>query len=94
MSFRPTGLTRCSRPVAAENGCPNWGSVRRVSRVSPLGEPPSQGYGVIEPTGHVQAIYIMVPGAAFSLHLILLTSRRDLDSIPQRAKANQGQFRR
>jgi hypothetical protein len=46
--------------------CPHWGSLS------------IPGYGVIEPTGHVQAIYIAVPGAASAYRLYSV----DLKEIP------------
>ncbi len=47
--------------------CPHWGS------------PPSPGYGVIEPMGHVQAIYITVPGAALAYRLYSVDRKEILD---------------
>ncbi len=49
-----------------------------MSRVSPLGEPLSPGYGVIELTGLVQVIFIAVPGAALACRLDSV----DLKEIP------------
>ncbi len=46
--------------------------------MSPLGEPLSSGYGDIELTGHVQAIFIAVPGAASADRLYSV----DLKEIP------------
>jgi hypothetical protein len=62
---------------------PTGGAFRRVSRRSPLGELPSSGYGVIEPTGHGRAIYIAVPGAAaaYRLYSVDCLEKARLDNL-------------
>ncbi len=56
---------------------PHWGSS------------PSSGYGVIEPTGHVQAIYIAVPGAA-SAYRLYSVDRENWTPISDKGEGRPG----
>ena len=65
--------------MASVNGSPHWGSVSGEFPERPhWRSSQSPGYGVIEPSGHVQAIYIAVPGAASAYRLY----SGDLEEIP------------
>ncbi len=63
--------------MASVNGSPHWGGISGECPEGPhWGSYPSSGYGVIEPTGHGQAIYIAVPGAASAYRLYSVDLRR------------------
>ena len=55
--------------MASVNGSPQGARSGEFPERPHWGSSLSSGYGVIEPTGHVQAIYIAVPGAAFAYRL-------------------------
>ena len=73
-----TQWVRARPRMASVNGSPHWRSTSGECPDNFTGEcpasphwgsDPSSGYGIIEPTCHVQAMYIAVPGAAKAYRL-------------------------
>ena len=66
----PPPWVRARPRMASVNSSPHWGSISGECPEGPhWGSSPSTGYRVIEPTGHAQAIYIAVTGAASAYRL-------------------------